>query len=508
MLSLNLPPDWTVLRVCDEFVKRRTNSGQCSYAAHLQSSEAAVSESVPSSPEPGGTKSPPRRLVAPVADVFVSYCWAYRWGELCDALLASSDSENGLVNKASYVWIDVFCVNQHHKEAVVDNQTLIDTFGGALQKIGRAVIVLKDWERPIYTSRIWCVFEAWIIVMNKVDYRVLVPAADERNLREAMSTPQRIDLNFVETYFSSINIERAVATEERDRVAILEKVRSSSAAATREVNDVVLRFLKEWLVRVGKSCLEEIEGNTSTGADEKRYRIWYSLGRIHRGLLDDEACLVADRESVKWGTKAFGEGSTEVAAAMTNLGRTLNELNRAEEALSVGESALRLKRAVFPARDHEIATSLNNVGNALMKLGGAGRHTEALARYREALEIDLEVYGRGKDSVKVANDMTLVGDALEALRRVDEALETQREALAMRVRVFGSDHVKVAESRFKVGRLLRLRGEEGGEEEKEEARKHLAEARAIAVRVHGENHPFTLGLLAAEAEAAAAGEEG
>lgn len=57
------------------------------------------------------------------------------------------------------LWFDCFCVNQH-KNSGKTTQWWIGTFKNAIKGIGRLVMVVFPWDKPMTFERAWCVLEA------------------------------------------------------------------------------------------------------------------------------------------------------------------------------------------------------------------------------------------------------------------------------------------------------------------------------------------------------------
>ena len=89
-----------------------------------------------------------KRHVKPVADVFVSYAWAFNLGDVIGA------SESQGLGEAN-IWMDVFLVNQHEVPGLgKEVDAWLSTFGGAVKKV---VFVLSPWSKLVNAVRAWCV---------------------------------------------------------------------------------------------------------------------------------------------------------------------------------------------------------------------------------------------------------------------------------------------------------------------------------------------------------------
>ena len=94
----------------------------------------------------------------------------------------------------------------------------------------------------------------------------------------------------------------------------------------------------------------------------------------------------------------------------------------------------------------------HNLGGVLYTLG---RHDEALAEYRLALDRQLQLLG--EDDPRVATTYNHIGNALMELERYDESEASCRKSLEIRKRLFGDQHPTVASALNNLGELARKR---------------------------------------------------
>ena len=45
---------------------------------------------------------------------------------------------------------------------------LAETFGQRLQKAGRMIILLDTYDKPHYTTRVWCIYETYIATARDI----------------------------------------------------------------------------------------------------------------------------------------------------------------------------------------------------------------------------------------------------------------------------------------------------------------------------------------------------
>jgi len=101
-----------------------------------------------------------------------------------------------------------------------------------------------------------------------------------------------------------------------------------------------------------------------------------------------------------------------------NVGSSLSDLGRHQEALEYAQKALKIGLALFGENHPHVALSYNNVGSSLSDLG---RHQEALEYAQKALKIWLAHFG--ENHPHVASSYNDVGLSLSDLGCHQEVLE-------------------------------------------------------------------------------------
>merc|ERR1712187_847332 len=98
------------------------------------------------------------------------------------------------------------------------------------------MIVLVDSDlEPVYTSRIWCVFESYTATVCKIPVDVATPQVCISEIRSVMGHPS----GFLEIIAAlrDLDAEKAVASHEGDEVRIKNLIRRTSGFAV--VNETV-----------------------------------------------------------------------------------------------------------------------------------------------------------------------------------------------------------------------------------------------------------------------------
>jgi tetratricopeptide (TPR) repeat protein len=184
------------------------------------------------------------------------------------------------------------------------------------------------------------------------------------------------------------------------------------------------------------------------------------------------------------GEAAYGLDHPIVAVWLGNLGRALNDLGRAGEALPIQQRALAISEAALGPDHPDVATILDYLASGFRSLGRAG---EALPAQQRALTISEAALG--PDHPIVAVRLGNLGRTLKDLGRAAEALPLQERALQISEAAFGPDHPTVAGQLNNLAQTLSDLGRAG------EALPLQQRALAISEAALGPDHPTVAGRL-------------
>ncbi len=134
---------------------------------------------------------------------------------------------------------------------------------------------------------------------------------------------------------------------------------------------------------------------------------------------------------------ALGPDNTRVATTLNLLAEIEGSLGHFDRALELGRRALAIEERVGPERP-EVATIHFNIANALDQLK---RYEEAVTEYRASLALLVKLHG--EDHPMVGSILNNLGDTLLTLKRYDEAAATFERALAIKEKALGPDHIEV-----------------------------------------------------------------
>lgn len=114
-------------------------------------------------------------------------------------------------------------------------------------------MVAEPWKNPAAFSRVWCLNECYMTVKFEKEFELIMSADNardfERSLIDEFDTLARI--------VSEVNLQRAQATENEDRVRIFRVIEDSKADFL-TVNQLVVSKLREWFAKTGRAALERL----------------------------------------------------------------------------------------------------------------------------------------------------------------------------------------------------------------------------------------------------------
>ncbi len=222
-------------------------------------------------------------------------------------------------------------------------------------------------------------------------------------------------------------------------------------------------------------------------------RMMDSVARVYLNLgLYDEAQSLFD-EALAIRREHFGETHEDIGTSLAHLAQLAFQRGGFDDAVPLIEQALAMQRASLGDEHLEVSNRLAELGVLLYTKGEAERAEPLL---RECLAIRRAA--RGEDHPDVADAMVSLGLVLRAQGEEDGGAQMIEDSLAIRRRVLGEEHQLVAENL----NILGLVYHQNGRLEKAETR--YQEALAIRRARWGEVHPMVaqslgnLGRLARE----------
>ena len=291
-----------------------------------------------------------------------------------------------------------------------------------------------------------------------------------------------------------------------DRMRVLMKVASSQAPTLAELVSMVsqgddltaMEALEEFLDLTAElDALAHVRARRlavlkAQRADAKEVlALQMKLGSAHdqAGRIDEALSIFADAYATyKADDSALLELHVEDFCSLCNsYGWASYEKGSFDQAEQLYDEALHGYRVKLNQPKHERA--LATLGGIALLRQDAGRINEALVTYGEALAVKREMLG--PDNISTLTTMTFMAGALRLANRKDEASAMASEAYKMRKALLGSDHPDTIIGACELAAL----SEKGGEPE--EALVMYEEALNLQLDKLGPDHPATLKTTAA-----------
>ena len=240
------------------------------------------------------------------------------------------------------------------------------------------------------------------------------------------------------------------------------------------------------------SCLAEqakilVEDAEERNLDDGKFERWYACSLCEQKYHGVVKCALG------WACwKAYlgrPEADWARGSAMTALGTGLAAAARHEDALSVQEAALSMRRR-HGAPEESMLSAQNNLAISY----------DALGRFERALQMKREVYsGRlklnGEEHEMTFRAANNYADTLLRLRRFEEAKSVLRKAAPVARRIVGEEHLLTLKMRKNYARALCLNA--GATlDDLREAVTTLEDVERVARRVLGGTHPLAMNIEA------------
>ena len=179
---------------------------------------------------------------------FLSHAWTHRFEDVVEALaLREEESEDDGV---CFYWFDCFSLDEHATQ-VLPQDFWSDTFKEAIRMIGRTVMVLSPWDKPVALTRAWCLWELFCSVEGGSSFEIALPPAERRAFEVALAA----GYNSVHLAFANIDVEQSKAGQEDDEVMIKQQVVENGGYV--RLNSVAIGAVRQWVVQLGRAIIHE-----------------------------------------------------------------------------------------------------------------------------------------------------------------------------------------------------------------------------------------------------------
>jgi len=427
------------------------------------------------------------------ANIMLSYGWGNAIGDIVDTLVDFCKC-NHLEIKRTYIWICCLCNNQHRvaenkKSGIeVEFEEFRDIFGSCVTGIGNVIAMMSPWNKPIYLTRVWCIFELYTASVNKdCQVSIVMPPSDKENMVESI---KNIDVLY--EVLASTKVQDAKASESSDRERILALI--EEGAGIYSLNNQVNNLLRQWVKDAVIEAVQSYEADAGDVSSDANFaNLCLEVGFIIQENGESCDAIILHRKALKIRQHVFGKNHPSTAICHNNLGIALEnigdydlalvELRRGLDILKLGadnsdtatsyygigfvlekkgeydqalenyDKSLNLRKEVLHENHPDTAKCYNSMGTVFR---GIGKNDQALVMYEKALAIRKE--GLSNDHPDTATSHNHIGKLLGEIGKFSEALVVLRRGLTIREKVLGSDHRDTATSHHNIGVVLSRKG--------------------------------------------------
>jgi len=262
------------------------------------------------------------------ADFMLSYTWGYKVHDIVRSLNAFCRREKRDPRHVR-VWICALCINQHRvkeklsRGEVVPFKEFAETFDNKVQSIGHVLALLTPWAKPLYVTRLWCIFEFVKATQSpKVCWTIVLPDEQEKDFEDTLMTNtqgrQERGLGGMTRIFEAlgqVNVETADASQRSDKDNILRDLMPQgfdiyNAGALAEAcvgyNRIVVHKLRDWFCNsISTKVKEKLRGepgvSTTMALCGQLVQLFLLLGdskRDEAAQLVDEAIRICKSQSL------------------------------------------------------------------------------------------------------------------------------------------------------------------------------------------------------------------
>jgi hypothetical protein len=174
------------------------------------------------------------------ATVFLSWVWSYSLHDACSALERWYRQQT--MREDHFLWWCFYSNNQFRflNNAVKQTpETLSLIFGSNLKEIGHMLIMLNSLSNPLYTQRIWCIFEVFEASLDRtINVELTIPSSALPELDTIRKLPEALQVQAIKSCLGTIDTAKAEATSKEDERAIKDMIEAKSGDF-QEVNKLV-----------------------------------------------------------------------------------------------------------------------------------------------------------------------------------------------------------------------------------------------------------------------------
>lgn len=366
------------------------------------------------------------------ASVMLSWTWQYSVRTVVTSLLRWCERSQ-LNPFRSYVWQCALCNNQFRvaekraNHETEDFDTFRTVFESRVHSTGHILALLSPWHRPMYTTRIWCVFELWVACQSKdVKLEVILSEQAEAEFHQSLSADGVVS---VWKALGRVQIQKANASVPEDRANIMRLVEPDvttdeeywASEKVNKLNQVVVQRLQAWCAEAAAQFAERSEENIAVKPKACANTSWLlmEVNDWHRAM----ALLVQGRQALE---RLGKKGTLEDAWLLKCMGNWHTDLGHYEEGMDHLKLAKEAMEASGASGTVEYARLLRTIGKSLI---GQGHVEDAMAMLK--LSQDAFIRAEATNTPNYAVCLRSIGFCFGELGDLSEAMLHYSEAKAV-----------------------------------------------------------------------------
>ena len=164
------------------------------------------------------------------ANWFLSWAWSYSLDVVCNALARWWDSHAAVVASEAcptgsvYLWWCFFVNNQFRmlEDGITqDTDSLLKVFAEPLQRAGKVLMCMDNFQNCTYTKRIWCIYEIFSAVRRNIPVTLIMPQLQLEQEIETLT--EMVHACRVDAWQATASVK---ADEEKIKTKILRELKS------------------------------------------------------------------------------------------------------------------------------------------------------------------------------------------------------------------------------------------------------------------------------------------
>lgn len=172
---------------------------------------------------------------------FMSWTWRYHLSQVTSALKKCTTDE-------VFFFMCFFVNNQFRlivEKCRAGSEDLDSIFESNLKRIGRMVAILDTWQKPIYLSRAWTIFEQFTASRLDIPVSFLMPESSATSVQQQIDRGKAGIREMTESISGGINSAEAVAWDPRDERKVKELIKRT--VGFEHVDRHVTEVMTSWI---------------------------------------------------------------------------------------------------------------------------------------------------------------------------------------------------------------------------------------------------------------------